>query len=822
MTTRNYDFIITVEDATNFKSLDTVSGSVSNTVGIIANVDISTNTLKVKVDNVLQEFNASENIQTIYSISTAENKVTSLNVTASQLTVIEDNNTDSPRPEQSYTNLPTISVRNVRPSPLYSGLSSNISFNVGDNISAQLTDDNTKSNAIFVANVEFISDATEGTLFSSGSTGTAIFVGYKEIDGNTFLRVRAGDGTFAYDTPNSTASSVTAIIDIPDYPKDNAYHEVVVEVRPEFGKATLFIDGVEKSNVTTSDASLEGGRWSGLAAGYFAEAGSAINGETQADWPGNVSGTLDYYDNQVVSDNSVGGTGLTIFAKYLPDGRIVPPKGKGDTGGFLITNPGLNYEVNDTVKVTIPILNDIPAITYELNVEQVSTGDIQDHTFYANVVSDNQTIATSTISSITRSPFIREKNAFIQNPVVRLYSIYYPGEWYPPNNAGNPTQQGEGRAWPVDIPFRFAEIVGDLSSDVTYRVLYDGTEYIPYPVNFSAIETGSDGKINEVTITMSNFDNIISTFVENPFLVGNNTSNSVVALVNNEFVHGIDPRTVNADPSSVGSEGDVAFDTLTRARANGLSYSEDIVNSYGTANASFTYTTTQQVNGTWQEQKQDTRDLLGGVVEIKTTFANFLDYWPEYSSVRFISSNVVEVLSSLPYRVGDNVVPKYGTTEATIERIEENRFLFLSNTLDSNTQLGDPLYIVNNDADPEAYLEDVFKIDNLESLNDSTATFGLISWLQYFRLVIPKRKYYKNTCQWVYKGPECQYPGPNGGLIPGDPDGRSANVNPITAQNEVADSNDLDICGKSLQACTLRNNAVHFGGFPSTGRTIPR
>ena len=335
--------------------------------------------------------------------------------------------------------------------------------------------------------------------------------------------------------------------------------------------------------------------------------------------------------------------------------------------------------------------------------------------FQSNSFSSNTTVASTSISSITNSPFIREKNEFVQNPVVRLYSLYYPGEWYPPNSNGNPTEQGTGKTWPVAIPYRFGEVVGDTQSDTVYRIEYDDIKYIPYPVNFSAVETGSDGKINEVTISISNFDNIISTFVENPFLTGNNISNSVVALVNDEFVHGIDPRTVNANPSDVGSEGDEAFDTLTRARANGLSYSADVVGRYGTANASWTYSESIDTGGdnptdVWQEQKQDTRDLLGGVVEVKTTFAKFLDFWPEYSSARYVSSNVVEVLSALAYRVGDNVIAEHGTTEGTIRRIEENRFLILSNSLDANTSVGDNIYIVNPQADTEAYVEDIFRL----------------------------------------------------------------------------------------------------------------
>jgi phage-related protein len=218
----------------------------------------------------------------------------------------------------------------------------------------------------------------------------------------------------------------------------------------------------------------------------------------------------------------------------------------------------------------------------------------------------------------------------------------------------------------------------------------------------------------------------------------------------------------------------------------------------------------------------DTRDMLGGVVEIKTTFANFLDTWPEYSSVESVRSNVVEVYNALPYRVGDNVKAKIGTIEATIQAIEENSYLFLSNELDSNVAIGDPLYIVNQEADSESYVEDKFKIDQLEALNDSVAKFSLISWLQYFKLVTPKRKYYKNTCQWVYKGPECQYPGPAGGQIPGAATGVVANTNPIAANNEIAADSSGDICSKSLQACTLRNNQLHFGGFPGTGRTLPR
>lgn len=440
--------------------------------------------------------------------------------------------------------------------------------------------------------------------------------------------------------------------------------------------------------------------------------------------------------------------------------------------------------------------------------------------FQSNTFSGNTTTAIATVTGIEHSGFISEKNAFVQNPIVRLFELYYPGEWYPANEAGNPTLQGAGLSWPSEFPIRFAEVRGDLIADLQYNVLHQGDSYIPFPVNLSALEQSSDGKINELTLSVFNVDNIISALVEDPYLVGNCTTNSVVAYVNGEAVHGIDPRTVDAAPADVGSVGDEAFDTLTRARANGLSYSADTVGVYGKANAAFTKTQCEVVNGTWQEKKLDTRDLLGGVVTVKTTFANFLDVWPEYTTAKFIAGNVVEVASALPYRVNDNVRAQNGTTEATVESIQENRFLYLSNPLDANTTLGDAIYIVNKDKDSESYIEDTFKIDQLESLNDHLAEFGLISWLQYFRVTTPKRKYYKNTCQWAYKGPECQYPGHGGLSIPGT--SLTSNANPIAANNEIASDAAGDICGKSIQACTLRNNQIHFGGFPATGRTIPK
>ena len=448
-------------------------------------------------------------------------------------------------------------------------------------------------------------------------------------------------------------------------------------------------------------------------------------------------------------------------------------------------------------------------------VVRADEGNTESIPFQAKAFSEQIKGANTNVTSIANSNYIRERNSFVQNPLVRLFSIYYPGEWYPSNDQGNPGGEGFGRSWPDGFPMRFAEIRGDLNTDITYNVEFGGINYTPMPINSGGVEIDSSGTINEVTIDISNFDGLITQLCENPDLVGNNTANACFAVVNGEVVTGIDPRTIPADATYIEQEHS---DVLSRARSNGLTYSQVITDSYGKNNASFTVATTEVVNGTWKREKLDSRDLLGGVVEIQSTFANFLDYWPEYSKVRSTYSNVLEMTTTLPYRVGDEVFVRANTFVATIQAIEEERFIFTNTALTLGQ--GDHLLIKNADADDEAYVEDSFKIDSLQNLDEKVASFTLTSWLQFFKLILPRRKYYKNTCQWIYKGEECQYPGPAGGTIPGTT--ATANSNPIAANNQTAGSIAEDECGKSFESCQIRNNTIHFGGFPGTGRTIPK
>lgn len=357
-----------------------------------------------------------------------------------------------------------------------------------------------------------------------------------------------------------------------------------------------------------------------------------------------------------------------------------------------------------------------------------------------------------------------------------------------------------------------------------------GIAYQPYPINSGVIDVDSSGKIGETTITLSNFDNIITDIIENPYLVGfnTNTSISINAVVNGETVRNIDARTV---PSNV------QFFTQT------------VVDERGGTNLAFDYRSTIATGSEWEPLKADTRDLLGAVVEIKSTFANFLDVWPEHS-ISTGRSNVglyLPMRSTLPYRVGDLLTNNFAGTgnTYTINSISATGFIIDSPAvgLEDTFYGGSPVYIINADKDEDSYSLDRFKVDGLSSSDERVSVFNLTNWLQYFKLQLPKRKFYKNTCTWVYKGPECGYPESGTGNISNSTltfIKRTTNTSttvvtdsivttaPRTAngffniRNEPVDGVVFDVCAKNVDACKIRNNSLHFGGFPGTGRNIPR
>jgi phage-related protein len=420
---------------------------------------------------------------------------------------------------------------------------------------------------------------------------------------------------------------------------------------------------------------------------------------------------------------------------------------------------------------------------------QTVAGNTESPSFVASTYDEEITTANSIIQAVYNNPYIAEKNSTIQTPLVKLYTIYYPGEWYAPNANGNPSGSGDSFPWPSGFPMRLAEVVGESYSDFNYSVSFGNTAYKVVGIDGGDISIDSTGRIGELSMSISNFDGNIGKLVEDKNILGYNASNNFTATINSEVVQNIDPRTIPDNP---------VFDSLIFA-SRGI-------------NAVWDYETAQSLGDVWTPLKQDSRDLLGAVVTIKLTYAKFLDHWPEYSIVRSSTANSATVYSALPYRVGDLVTSNTTTNTTVISSIDANTVYFNTSDLPS-LGAGAKLLIVNPDADSASYVEYVYTVTRLEELDEFIAKFSLTNWLQYFKMKLPKRKFVNTVCPWKYKGPECKYPSSGSGEIVGSNPSVTANGY-FTYTNATTTDAASDICSKTLTACSLRRNLTNFGGFP--------
>jgi phage-related protein len=498
----------------------------------------------------------------------------------------------------------------------------------------------------------------------------------------------------------------------------------------------------------------------------------------------NVTGSIDGISNTFAIP--VSGVPDRAIQVYV-DGVILDSKyyvrQSANAIQFIPRDKLLNTDTDQIVQYTFP-----DASVNSLVLQTVS-GNLEAHSFVSSNYASQISTAASTILGIYNNPYIAEKNSVQQTPLVKLYTIYYPGEWYPPNANGNPSGSGDTFPWPQGFPLRYAEILGESYSDFNYSVSLGGVEYKVVSIDGGDIDVDSSGRIGELSMSISNFDGVMASIVENKNILGYNSSNNTLAVVNNELVQNIDPRTVLSN----------------------IFYDANVAASRG-SNAVWDYSSTISIGDTWTPLKQDSRDLLGAVVDIKYTYAKFLDYWPEYSIVRSSSSNTANVYSSMPYRVGDVVTSNNLANTATVVRIDGNQITFDSNNL-GGLNTGSKLLIVNLDADPASHVDYAYTINRLDELDEFVAKFSLTNWLQYFKMKLPKRKFVNTTCPWRYRGEECKYPISGSGTIVGSNPPISANGY-FTYSNEPTLLVDVDICSKTLTACALRNNLVNFGGFP--------
>ena len=109
-------------------------------------------------------------------------------------------------------------------------------------------------------------------------------------------------------------------------------------------------------------------------------------------------------------------------------------------------------------------------------------------------------------------------------------------------------------------------------------------------------------------------------------------------------------------------------------------------------------------------------------------------------------------------------------------------------------------YKLNPDADPDAYLEDRFKIDSY-SATEETVQLNLYPAIDT-EVVVPTRKYTSDSCYFAYlDGNTCQL------------DLDALMVDPeIVAGGKSREY--FETCPKTASGCRERKNSVRFGGFP--------
>lgn len=90
---------------------------------------------------------------------------------------------------------------------------------------------------------------------------------------------------------------------------------------------------------------------------------------------------------------------------------------------------------------------------------------------------------------------------------------------------------------------------------------------------------------------------------------------------------------------------------------------------------------------------------------------------------------------------------------------------------------------------------EIWYFDRKEQETKLGVTYQLASVFDIEGLKLPKRRAYPNFCPFAYRGPECQYDGP-----------------------DVPTAGESDGCAKTLEACKAHfgtNNPVRYGGFPT-------
>lgn len=165
--------------------------------------------------------------------------------------------------------------------------------------------------AVFSCDVTFPNANTDGCLFEFGAATSGMYAGLRD-SGNTF-RIRAGNGTPAIST-NADSTSDYIVLDVQNFPKDNAIHNLKCEIAMPHGDIKLWIDDEFIGQSTPANV-FNYGIWAGLNTGSYLVPPIGIpTGESTNPWPGIEGGSgLALYSNQplvsIFTDVDFGGIG---------------------------------------------------------------------------------------------------------------------------------------------------------------------------------------------------------------------------------------------------------------------------------------------------------------------------------------------------------------------------------------------------------------------------------------------------------------------------------------------------------------------------------
>lgn len=144
--------------------------------------------------------------------------------------------------------------------------------------------------------------------------------------------------------------------------------------------------------------------------------------------------------------------------------------------------------------------------------------------------------------------------------------------------------------------------------------------------------------------------------------------------------------------------------------------------------------------------------------------------------------------NAYPIRIGRLISSRDGSVPTVNLDVENASRSFQEKVENYDGYRGTKVIIRTVDADllgdTDAKVDDRFWIQAC-SITNQIITFHLATQFDIFNLSVPRRRFFRDQCPWIFRGANCQYDGAE------------------------------TMCDKTWDTCrNTMDNAIHFGGFP--------